>query len=224
MKQFAFALIAFSILLTACIKDDIIEDFVEPTIRITSFPDTLLLNSEFQFEYVYLNNVGIEEMVDAEWSSSNPQVVDINQSGLAIAKTLGSVVIEITYSSPNGSWTDQVLVNVGNTTVAGNTDKGGSIQTTSSYVLEGDFSITANEGSITIEFFEDYKASRALPGLYVYLSNNRNVITNAFEIGKVETFEGGHSYTIDDIGINDYQFLVYFCKPFNVKVGDGVIE
>ena len=224
MKQFTLALIAFSILLTGCIKDDIIDDFVEPTIRITTFPDTILLNSQYQFEYVFLNNVGIEETVEAEWSSTNPEILEIDNNGLALAKALGSSEISISYSSESNSVIDVVSVNVGGSTVEGSNDKSGSIQTTSSYVLEGDFSISEENGSLSIEFFEDYKASRALPGLYLYLSNNQNVITNAMEIGKVETFEGAHSYTIEDIGINDYQYLVYFCKPFNVKVGDGIIE
>lgn len=224
MKKFTLALLALSFILTGCIKDDIIEDFVEPTIRITTIPDTILLNSQYQFEYIFLNNVGIEESVNAEWSSSNPEIIEINNNGLAQAKSLGSSEISISYFSETKSLTDIITVNVGNNTVEGSIDKSGSIQTTSSYVLEGDFSISEDNESVTIEFFADYKASRALPGLYVYLSNNQNVITNALEIGKVETFEGAHSYTIDGIGINDYQYLVYFCKPFNVKVGDGIID
>ncbi|MEM9549152.1 MAG: hypothetical protein AAGA77_24405, partial [Bacteroidota bacterium] len=63
-----------------------------------------------------------------------------------------------------------------------------------------------------------------LPGLYVYLTNNRNTTANALEIGAVEVFNGAHTYTVEDVGINDYKFLLYFCKPFNVKVGDGEIN
>ena len=47
---------------------------------------------------------------------------------------------------------------------------------------------------------------------------------NAFEIGRVATFSGVHSYTIPNKGINDYNYIVYFCKPFNVKVGHGQIN
>jgi len=41
----------------------------------------------------------------------------------------------------------------------------------------------------------------------------------------VVTFDGAHDYILDDnVGLFDYNYLVYFCKPFNVKVGDGEIS
>jgi hypothetical protein len=119
---------------------------------------------------------------------------------------------------------ESINVAVGLSTVESSNDKSGTIQTTSSYALEGDFKLKKNGDNLILEFYEDYEASTALPGLYVYLSNNRNSIANAFEISAVETFSGAHSYSIENVGINDYKFLVYFCKPFNVKVGDGEIN
>jgi len=60
--------------------------------------------------------------------------------------------------------------------------------------------------------------------LYVYLTNNPSTTAGALEIGKVTVFEGTHIYTIEgDIPLNQYNYLLYFCKPFNVKVGDGEI-
>ena len=42
------------------------------------------------------------------------------------------------------------------------------------------------------------------------------------EIGEVKVFKGAHRYTIGgDIALNQYKYLLYYCKPFNVKVGDG---
>ena len=44
------------------------------------------------------------------------------------------------------------------------------------------------------------------------------------EIGAVEVFKGAHSYILEgDIPLNQYDYLLYYCKPFNVKVGDGPI-
>ena len=64
----------------------------------------------------------------------------------------------------------------------------------------------------------------SLPGLYAYLTNNPSTVNNAFEIGRVETFSGAHSYRISGVGLNDYDDLLYWCKPFSVKVGDGEME
>ena len=74
------------------------------------------------------------------------------------------------------------------------------------------------------EFGDDYQASTSLPGLYVYLTNNPATANNAFEIGRVEIFNGAHSYRISGVGLNEYDYLLYWCKPFSVKVGDGEIR
>ena len=70
----------------------------------------------------------------------------------------------------------------------------------------------------------DLDGATSLPGLYVYLTNNPSTVNNAYEIGRVETFNGAHSYRISGVGLNEYDYLLYWCKPFSVKVGDGEIK
>ena len=31
-------------------------------------------------------------------------------------------------------------------------------------------------------------------------------------------------HRISGVGLNDYDYLLYWCKPFSVKVGDGEME
>lgn len=102
--------------------------------------------------------------------------------------------------------------------------RSGTIVTTSSYLLEGSFEISETADGIQIDIASDYKASTALPGLYVYLGNNPSSIANAFEIQAVQVFEGEHSYEIPDVGLNDYNYILYWCKPFGVKVDEGEIN
>ena len=105
-------------------------------------------------------------------------------------------------------------------------EKSGTIATTSSYVLSGTFTLSEleNSGDLRLSINDDYVADTALPGLYLYLTNNPSSIANALELGPVTVFNGAHQYTISDTGINDYSHLLYWCKPFTVKVGDGEIE
>ncbi len=225
MKNYLFLLIATVSIFSSCIKDDIIQDFVEPTIRILSVPDTIELNTTYQFEFMYLNNIGVQENVGAVWSSSDPAIIEIdNSSGLATAIAVGSASISVEYQNGEVQVMETLNVNVGNSTVVQIQEKSGTIQTTSSYVLEGSFTLVEDGDNLILEFADDYKASAALPGLFIYFSNNRNSVANAFEIDAVETFSGAHTYVIENIGINDFEFLLYFCKPFNVKVGDGEIK
>jgi hypothetical protein len=96
------------------------------------------------------------------------------------------------------------------------------LQTTSSYELKGDFVLKEEGGVLKLSFASNYQASTALPGLFIYLTNNPSTSSGAFEIGAVTEFEGAHSYDLpNSIDLMDYEYVLYFCKPFNAKVGDG---
>lgn len=223
MKKAALWSLLLAWSMFGCIGDDLVFDEVEPELRITSMVDTIGLNSDFQFRAAYLNNVGLEESVSISWQSSNDSILRISNDGLATALALGSAQVKATYQDGNVLFADSLQVAVGTNTVTTVQTRRGSIATTSTYALEGDFTITQQGDDLLLEFGADYRASTALPGLYVYLTNNRNTTSGAYEIGAVEVFSGAHSYTIPNIGIEDFGYVLYFCKPFNVKVGDGEI-
>ncbi len=222
MKNPNLILISFlALLMTACIKDDFVDDKVDPLLRIISAIDTIEINTTYQFESKYLNNVGNEEDVDVIWSSSDPSIIEISANGLAFAKTEGQAIISVSLGNDTSSLMDSAEVNVGDNTIKIKQFSMGTIRTTSSYKLEGDFELKEQENGLNLSFADNYSASTALPGLFVYFSNNKNSIANAFEIGSVEVFNGAHSYELVGVGFSDYKYIVYFCKPFNVKVGDG---
>ena len=222
MKIYQSAIIiAILFIFQSCIKDDFVDDMVDPVLRITTPLDTMQIATEFQFEKMFLNNIGNEIEVDAIWTSSNSSVISISEDGLATANDTGSTTIKVTFEEGENIYSDSTIVNVGAITVINLQQISGSIATTSSYVLEGDFTFEETIEGVHLTFEDNYSASSSLPGLFVYLSNNANSVANAYEIGAVQVFNGSHEYNIPNIGFNDYQYLVYFCKPFNVKVGDA---
>ncbi len=214
----------FGLGLSGCIGDDIIFDEVDPEIRIMNPVDSIALGSSYQFFNVYFNNVGQPQTVPVAWSSSDPDVISINDDGLAAALQNGSAIISVTYSGGSVPVQASVEVGVGENTVIIPTFRYGTVISTSSYLLEGDFELEdIGGGAIELRLASNYKASTSLPGLYIYLSNNPSTSVGALEIGAVTVFSGAHSYTLDGVGINDYAYVLYYCKPFNVKVGDGEI-
>lgn len=218
---YLYYMLAAAMLAMGCIKDDFVNDTIDPELRITSSIDTLALGSTFQFESKYLNNIGQEEEVAVAWSSSDNNILQISNNGLVNALSLGTAIIYVEYNASNNILRDSTSVTVAQTTSVQVNEVNGSIKTTSSYLLEGDFSFKENALGVNLQFESNYKASTALPGLYIYLSNNKNSIANALEVAAVRIFSGSHEYQIDNLGFNDYKYIVYFCKPFNVKVGDG---
>ena len=223
---FSFLLLVLGLGQMGCIGDDLIMDEVEPIIRIMNAIDTLALGSDYTFTYAYFNNTGQEESISgASWSSDNPTAISVDDFGVATAQDVGTATITVELVNPDGIQVrDEHTVVVGENTVTNNQGRSGTLRTTSSYTLEGAFTLNVDDEDLILEFSEDYEASSNLPGLFIYLTNNPNTINNAFEIGAVEVFSGAHSYTIEGVDLNDYSHVLYFCKPFVVKVGDGAFD
>ncbi len=214
-------------MINGCIEDDFLDDRVDPVLRFTNSIDSIEIETEFQLNTLFSNNVGREETPSLTWTSLNPEIISVNSTGLITALSPGTATIEVSYTTSEGvNLADQMSIVVGESTVIViEEERTGIIETTTFYVLEGAFKIKATDaGGVLIDIDETYIADDGLPGLYIYLSNNPNSIANALEISEVTTFSGAHSYEVPDVGLNDYNFLVYFCKPFNVKVGDGDIN
>lgn len=215
-----------AILLTACIGTDYIMDLIDPELRFTIKLDVLGIGDSYQFRAVFFDNVGDAQTVPLEWMSSDTAVAEVTQDGTVTGKMLGNTVISARYSGEDTMLTVSHMLEVDEETVLPVSERSGTVETTSSYELFGDFTLTEEEnGTLTLAFAENYTASTALPGLFVYLSNNPSTTNGAYEIGEVLVFSGAHSYSLPaTIGLNDYQYVLYFCKPFNVKVGDGRIN
>jgi Bacterial Ig-like domain (group 2)./Electron transfer DM13. len=228
MKNFRFPFLIFllgTVLFQGCIEDDFLDDEVDPVLRFTSSVNTIEIDTEFQLAALFTNNVGQEETPPLTWTSLNPDILTVNSTGLVTAINSGIGIIEVSYDTPEGVLlSDQISIEVGEATVIEPTERSGTIATTTFYVLEGEFILDETDDGLLLQINDSYMADPNLPGLYVYLSNNPNSIANALEISEVTTFSGAHEFEIPNVGINDYNFLVYFCKPFNVKVGDGTIN
>ncbi len=212
----------------SCIGEDIVEDTIDPTLRIDNPLISLAIGETHQFEATYLNSIGQEENVNLVWTSSDSTIMSISESGLAMALQEGEVTITVRINSETETVVTRNIFQIGDGTVLDSQEKMGVIKTTSSYELTGDFVMTTENfgNNIRISIADNYRASTALPGLYLYLTNNPNSIENAYEVGPVMVFDGAHDYSISSqvVTLNQYGYLLYWCKPFSVKVGEGKIN
>lgn len=226
LKSLLF-LVGAMALFTSCIGDDIIEDTVEPEVRISNPVDSIEVSTSYTFEALVFNNTGLRVFQpDLKWTSLDTSILTIDSlSGEAQAKSIGTTRIQAEVEQNGLIFSDESIVSVGNTTVVQNIERTGALRTTSTYALQGDFTLKEENGQLELSFASNYRASTSLPGLYVYLTNNPNTTSNALEIGRVTSFNGTHNYVLPaGTGLNDYQYVLYFCKPFNVKVGDGEFD
>ncbi len=222
-----FYITLLTLLFSACIGDDIIMDRVEETLKITVQAASIAAGETFQFDARFTNNIGNTEEGRVVWGSSDESILAITEDGLATAITQGNVVVTAEVTLEDGSMLKEemdVEVSMITVVVEAPTSRAGVIATTTFYDLEGDFTLTEINGGVSLEIADNYKATDALPGLYIYLTNNPNSISDALEIGAVTVFEGAHTYELEGVGLTDYDYVLYFCKPFRVKVGDGKIN
>lgn len=76
MKLSTLSILLLSIIfVSGCIKDDFVNDNIDPELRIINSIDTLAINTTFQFESIYLiNSIGQEEEINATWKSSRSDI------------------------------------------------------------------------------------------------------------------------------------------------------
>ncbi len=218
------------LLLFSCVKTDLINDRVDPKIFISNPLMSLENGKSYQFEVNYFNYVGKEiENPTVNWSSSDTSVLVITEEGVATGVSLGIATVTASLTTLEESLT---ISNENSLEVTlGETEENpvrfeGTIASTSSYLLEGSYILEVQDNDVLrLSLGDDYEASTSLPGLYIYLGNNPNSIADAYEIGPVTVFQGAHFYDLPgSIGLYDYNYILYWCKPFNVKVGEGQIQ
>jgi len=231
------------VLLVGCVGSDILDDTIPEVVRITSTAKNIPVGETYQFKATFFNNIGLPEEHPVLWFSDDESVVTISSNGLATGVKEGVTKIKVrvvlddnlsvedeksitiitgeSTTPDDGSMGEEMPENP--TTGDSENLKEGTIATTSSYVLSGDFTLQEIPGTNNLEltFSDSYVADSGLPGLYLYFTNNTNSINGAHEVGMVVTFKGEHSYVLSNVGINDFSSLLYWCKPFGIKVGNG---
>jgi hypothetical protein len=232
MKKVIFIFILItSTIVSSCIGEDIRQDEISEELRILNPIGSIVVSESYKFNTSFFNNIGeIDNSSTVVWSSSNEAVASIDTSGLLSTLTEGTTIITAQIEDGSSIITEtslSIIVTLEPTEIeTPPANKSGTITTTSSYRLEGDFTITEieNTNNILISIADNYTATTSLPGLYVYLSNNPNSINGALELGAVTEFNGAHTYTVSNTNINNYTYILYWCKPFGVKVGEGKIN
>jgi hypothetical protein len=117
---------------------------------------------------------------------------------------------------------------VANNSISIETPKKGAFSKTTSYKAAGYFEMTKTSNGIKIELASNYVADTSLPGFALFLTNNPNSLANALQIDAYDDADGAHytgafTYNIQNVGLNDYKYLVQWCRPFSILTGKAFI-
>ncbi len=227
MGRLIVGFLVAGLVLSNCIGTDIVEDFVEARVTVANKIEVMLVNDQYQLEGLYFDNTGARQSADFNWNSSDPAVLQIDESGLVTALMPGTSTVTASVNEAMESFAVEVLdpavVDEDSVRViqAMEGDRTAELRTVSSYQLEGT-AILRNQDGLRLILTEDFETSEALPGLYIYLTNNTASVANAQELGEVTAASGQQEYEIPQgIRINDFSHVLFYCKPFRVAVGEG---
>ncbi|MEM9341241.1 MAG: Ig-like domain-containing protein, partial [Bacteroidota bacterium] len=212
------------------VGEDIVFDTVDPEVRITNPIASLEVNTTYQLEYTFLNNVGEEVApTSIQMTSTDESKAKVNQSGLIEGLTEGPVTIRIEASHESQSASTTLVFEVTDDgTMVAITERTGSVSPQSSYGLKGSFQLFEDGDDLVLSFDDQYRFSGA-PGPYIYLTNNANSIPvegASYEIGEMTVMSGAHEYRIplSDVSLNQYSVVYFYCKPFMIRLGFGEFD
>ena len=221
MRNILFFVVVMT--LSGCIGTDVVDDLVEERVTIDNIITSLKIGESYQFLATYSDNTGTTSSAAFLWNSSDESVISIDVEGLATGISDGFSAISV---SANGASTSIEVKADTNATMT-LPSRIAPLETVSSYPLSGTATLIEDENGFTLTLLDDFTTTSALPGLYVYLTNNPKTINNALEIAKVKTFKGTQSYDVlggEDFGLFTYNYVLFYCKPFLVPVGVGELK
>lgn len=166
----------------------------------------------------YNLNGEILENSEIVWSSSNNSILTINQNGQVTAIATGDA--SITASIKN------IFSYPYSITVLGESRSGNFIKAPNqSHNLSGTVTLTKTSGeNLVLSFGDDFLSSGG-PDVRVYLSNMQGVNSSSLDVGSLKSTSGAQSYSIPSgVSLNDYNWVVVHCVPFNITFGYAQLQ
>ncbi|MFK7899266.1 MAG: Ig-like domain-containing protein [Cyclobacteriaceae bacterium] len=221
MKQIKniFQVVLLSSILFSCIEEDELDGVISKTLRIvTQNIDTLGVGDSETIRAIYSDENEDTSSTGFTWSSSSPSIATVDSNGLVTGITKGETTIYVSFES----LTDSISLPIRDSTVFNNSlSSSGQFVNRSSYNLSGSFTLTQSGDNVvlTLNNFSD-----TAPDTHLYFSNNATIVTEGNpEIENVPN--GNSSYTINNIGVFDFQYLVLVCEGFGkALLGNGEIN
>lgn len=154
------------------------------------------------------------------WQSSNTSVATIDQAGNLVAIAVGSTQIvaqTVTLQSI------PLAVEV----AAATSSRTGNFSSNGGYSVSGTASLIQNGSALELSFGDDFMASNG-PMLGVFLAKNASGSLTGSNSVKVATLmgnSGAQRYQVPSgVEINDYNYVVIYCIPFNVRFGTAFLK
>ena len=183
------------------------------TIDIVAPATTVAVDGMIQLSAVAKNAAGTEvDGITFTWKSNDEALLEITQNGKITGKANGTTTVT---ASADGISSPALKIMVGATNTRTGTFKG-----LGGYSAKG----TAELAAGTLSFSSDFASDNG-PGLFIYLTKSASSISGSVELGAIASNKGAQTYAVPStVGLNDYDFVLIYCKPFGVPFGVAELQ
>lgn len=179
-------------------------------------PDTVMIEptSRTRFTAQAFNVAG--DVLDGgaiTWRSSDPAIATIDADGLATGVAPG--VVDIIATIDGVASAPATLIVLGS-------NRTGTFQRSpgTSYRLAGMATLQERpDGTLELQFSDDFFSSSG-PSLFVYLSTSNRVGSGSLQVAELQSTSGAQTYVLPtNITLDQYDWVIIHCVPFNVSFG-----
>ena len=206
----------FLLALYACIGTDILDEV--PLIErlfIDQQASNIMVGDQFNFTARYQSREGEQVITETTWNSSNPSIISIDSKGKAEAHAEGEVTIEVVFKN----LTDKVQVTASQENTGSENKLSGQFGGRNGYSVQGTVSLVSEDATLYLTLEEDFSATNG-PGLYIYLSNDSDGVSNGIEVSSLMQNSGMQTYQVPaGVSLRQYSYVYIYCKPFGVPFG-----
>jgi len=188
------------------------------TVNITNGINVFFVGDTVQLEAEAYNLDG--ETVTAttiSWSSSDESIANIDANGNVSFLASGTASIVVTM--------DNISSAVLTVTVREQNDSRTANFQNAAHAINGTATLQVNDaGNLELVFSENFSVDDG-PGLEVFLSNTQTPSQNSANLGSLKSIRGSQSYTVpNSVMIEDYDWVIVHCVPYNVVFGRGQLQ
>lgn len=185
----------------------------------------------------FTNFKALEQDVPIIWTSSDTSILEIDENGNIAPIEKGSVTVTATvandFTDKDEDISASINIEVSEETVVVIAPEPepqativamGSFLGLTGYSAAGGFEIAEEAETSTVQFTPNFDTG-SVPDLVLYLSNSIQTNAGALLISDKVSNSGAQIFTLPE-GANqlDYQYVLLYCRAFNVPVGFAKIE
>jgi len=200
-----------------------IQVFVTPKVSITNPAGGIIEGTSYDFDFSFTDDEGNTATPDSiEWDSGDENVLTIDNEG--VVTTVGSgtsrITLTVTYDGSTYDTDFNFIIQENPNSNSGDETESFKGTLSGGYGLKGGYEVKAEGDDLLIILDANYSINSSLPDGALFLSNANRPNDGSIRVwyGKSH-YKGPRTYTVENVGLRDYRYLVFWCIKFNTPVG-----